>query len=198
MATRVLAILGTYRKGAVLDSVVDEVLAGARENGAETTKIYLLDKNVEFCTNCRLCAQQAGPERGRCVLHDGMESILTQIEDADALVLGSPVNCGNVTAIFRRFMERLMVYAYWPWNRPAPSGRTKKLTKKAILVTSSAMPGFFVPLATGATSALKMTAKALSARPVGTLCVGLAAQSEQVKLSPATILRAQKLGARLA
>ena len=74
----------------------------------------------------------------------------------------------------------------------------KSLCRKAVLVTSSAMPGFFVPLATGATSALKMTAKALSARPVGTLCVGLAAQSERVKLSPATILRAQKLGARLA
>ena len=60
-----------------------------------------------------------------------MESILTQIEDADALVLGSPVNCGNVTAIFRRFMERLMVYSYWPWNRPAPSGRTKKFDKES-------------------------------------------------------------------
>ena len=198
MATRVLAILGTYRKGGVLDSLVDAVLAGAREKGAETEKIYLLDKHVEFCTNCRTCTQQSGPERGKCALDDDLESILMQIEKADALVLGSPVNCANVTAIFRRFMERLMGYAYWPWSRPAPSGRTKKSTKKAVLVTSSAVPGFFVPLATGAIGALKMTAKALSARPVGTLSVGLSTQVEQLKLSPATIHRAHELGSRLA
>ena len=198
MATRILAVLGTYRKGGVLDSIVDEVLAGAREKGAETEKIYLLDKHVEFCTNCRSCTQQPGPVRGKCVIEDDMESILTQIEAADALVLGSPVNCGNVTAIFRRFMERLTGYAYWPWSRPAPSRRMKKAKKKAVLVTSSAMPGFFVPLATGAINALKMTSKALSARPAGILCVGLSAQVEQVMLSAKTIRRAREMGSRLA
>jgi NAD(P)H-dependent FMN reductase len=198
MATRVLAILGTYRRGGALDSVVDAVLAGARENGAETSKVYLLDKHIEFCTNCRSCSQLAGPERGKCVLQDDMESILTQIAEADTLVLGAPVNCGNVTAIFRRFMERLVGYTYWPWNTPAPSVRTKTPTRKVVLVTSSAMPGFFVPFATGAIRALKMTAKLLGARPVGTLCVGLAAQVKQPKLSPATVHRAEVLGARLA
>ena len=87
MATRILAVLGTYRRGGVLDSIVDEVLAGARERGAETEKVYLLDKHVEFCTNCRSCTQQPGPVRGKCVIEDDMESILTQIEAADALVL---------------------------------------------------------------------------------------------------------------
>jgi multimeric flavodoxin WrbA len=198
MATRILAVLGTYRKGGVLDSIVDEVLAGAREKGAQTEKIYLLDKHVEFCTNCRSCTQQPGPERGKCVLQDDMESILTQIEKADALVLGSPVNCGNVTAIFRRFMERLMGTAYWPWSRPAPSARKKQFTKKAVLVTSSAMPGFFVPLTTGAVNALKMTAKALSVRPAGIFCVGLSAQVEHIKLSAKTIRKAHEMGSRLA
>ena len=61
---KITAILGTYRKGGVIDSAVDEILAAAREAGAETTKIYLIDRHIEFCTNCRACTQQEGDRRG--------------------------------------------------------------------------------------------------------------------------------------
>ena len=62
---KITAIVGTYRKGGVTDSAVDEILAAAREAGAETTKIYLIDKHVEFCTNCRTCTQEEGPTARR-------------------------------------------------------------------------------------------------------------------------------------
>lgn len=74
-----------------------------------------------------------------------MEHIVQRIEKADAFVLASPTNLGSVTAIFKRFMERLAVYAYWPWGAPSPKHRkdsvAKKDSKKALLVTSSAAPG---------------------------------------------------------
>jgi hypothetical protein len=57
--------------------------------------------------------------------------MLEKIDAADAVVLASPVNYYNVTAIFRKFLERLLGYAYWPWGQAAPTGRKTKAGKKA-------------------------------------------------------------------
>ena len=106
---KVVAIVGSYRKSGIVDSAVDAILAGASAKGAETRKIYLLDKRIEFCTNCRCCTQMEGEQRGRCVQRDDLESILAEIQSANAIVLGAPVNFYNLNALFRRFMERLVV-----------------------------------------------------------------------------------------
>ena len=140
MSKKVVAIIGSYRKGGIIDRAVEAILAGAREKGAETRMIYLVDRQLEFCTNCRECAQEPGVGRGKCALKDDLESLLTQIQTADALVLGSPVNYFNVTALFRRFMERTLGYAYWPWRSTAPRARTRRQPRKAVLVASAAMP----------------------------------------------------------
>ncbi|MHC4214725.1 MAG: hypothetical protein ACYSWP_15285 [Planctomycetota bacterium] len=43
MAKKVIAIIGSYRKGHVIDSAVSAVLEGAAQAGAETEKVYLLE-----------------------------------------------------------------------------------------------------------------------------------------------------------
>jgi NAD(P)H-dependent FMN reductase len=197
MGKKVVAVVGSYRKGGTIDTVVDAMLASAKANGAETVKIDLFEKHVEFCTNCRACTQTDGAQHGECVHKDDLESILAEIESADSLVLGAPVNFFNVTAIFRRFMERLVAYAYWPWGAPSPVNRIKTLTRKAAVVTSAAMPGLFIPIATGAPRALKVTAKVLGANTVASMCIGLAAKRAPT-LSPRTLAKARRIGAMLA
>ncbi len=169
MARKVVAIVGSYRKGGTIDTAVQAVLAGAREHGAETQTIYLTDQHIEFCENCRRCTQAPGLQRGQCVQEDDLQSILDQVDAADAIVLGSPVNYWNVTAMFRRFMERLLGCIYWPWGQAMPKPRSQRLTRKAVLVASSGMPGFCIPLLTGAARALSVTAKMLGAKTVGRL-----------------------------
>jgi len=198
MAKRVFAIVGSYRKGGMVDSAVEEILEGARERGAETNKIYLLDKHIEFCNNCRSCMQEPGAARGTCPLHDDMAGILDEMDAADSIVLGSPVNYFNATAIFRRFLERMAVYAYWPWYAKMPVGRIKQQTKKAVLVISSAAPRLFIPIATGAPKALQTAAMSVGARTVGKLYIGLSSREPHPKLSAREISRARKMGARLA
>src|ERR1700692_1382347 len=107
-----VAIGGSYRRRGTVDTAVAAVLEGARLRGAETHTIYLAEQHLKFCTNCRTCVQTPGPVRGKCPLDDDLEGIVSEIESADAIVLGSPVNCGNVTAIFRQFMERMMGCCY--------------------------------------------------------------------------------------
>jgi len=197
MGSKVVAIVGSYRKGGTTDSAVQAILAGAREKGAETKTIYLTERYLEFCTNCRKCTQVPGEHRGFCEQKDDLQSILTELDGADALVLGSPVNFWNVTAIFRQFMERLVGYAYWPWGAAAPKSRVKHPTRKAALVASSAAPGFLIPLATGAARALAATAEILGAEPVGRLWIGLAGKERCPQLSARELERARRIGLRL-
>lgn len=197
MSARIVAIVGSYRKGGTTDIAVEAVLAAARARGAVTQTIRLTEEQLAFCTNCRTCTQIPGEERGKCVQVDGLSAILSTIEAADGLVLASSVNYWNVTALFRRFMERLLVYAYWPWGQMSPAMRTKKKPRKAVLIASAAMPGFLIPLATGAPRALKTTAEVLGAKTAGTLWIGLAAGKQQTALSHGVQQKARRLGEKL-
>ena len=198
MAKRILGIIGSYRKGGVIDTLVSEVLSSAQEQGALTSKIYLKDSNIEFCTNCRECTQQAGSEPGECILKDDMNTILTQCHNADAIVLGAPVNFYNVNAITRRFIERLVRFAYWPWGSRGPQPRKKTMTKKAVLITSSAAPAIIGQMFTGALRALRIAVKIMGARPVATIFVGMIAVNKYASVPEKAMRKARKVGYSLA
>ena len=200
MSIKVVGIVGSYRKGKTIDSAVSAALEGAKAKGAETKKIYLLDEHIEFCTNCRSCLQEkVEARRDKCVQNDNMEDILTEIDNADAVVLGAPINLGNVTAIMKRFIERLAPYFYWPWGKAvSPVYRIVKADKKAITVTSSACPGFIGRiLMPGALSALKKAARGMGAKVVKSLYFGPVCGREDSHLSEKALLKAHKAGEKL-
>ncbi|HOI42337.1 MAG TPA: flavodoxin family protein [Elusimicrobiales bacterium] len=194
---KIMAITGSYRRGGATDQAAEAVLAGAREAGAETLVINLLDSNIEFCDNCRACCQSPGEKRGTCHRKDDMAAILDSMDSADGLVLAAPVNCFNVTAIFRRFMERMMPYAWWPWGAGAPRMRLKA-RRPAALITSSAMPSLAGRVATGAMRALKGTARAAGFRPAGSLFIGMSSMKREPSLTAGELKKARSLGRRLA
>jgi len=198
MATRrILLINGSYRDDGITDQVVAEMAAAARTAGAEVEEIVLRDRPIEFCLNCRHCTQRPGTEPGDCVHEDGMAEIIRSIEAADAYVLASPTNFGSVTALFKRFLERLTVYAWWPWGQPAPTFR-KPAVKPAVLVSSSAAPGFLGRWAFSTVKQLKMAARSIGARPVATLFTGLVADQPDRTLPERVRRKARRLAERLA
>ena len=180
--TKVIAILGTYRKAGVIDSAVEEILAAAREAGAETKKIYLIDRHIEFCTNCRVCTQQEGDSRGQCLLQDDIQELLDELERSDAIVLASPMNFWTVTAVMKRFIERLVCYAYWPWGNLGPKIRKRQKTKRAVVVATSAAPSLLARLTTRMVSLMKGCAKLLGAKTVDVLFIGLAAGEQKADI----------------
>jgi multimeric flavodoxin WrbA len=198
MQKRIIGVVGSYRKGGSVDVLVDEALRGAQEAGAAVEKIYLIDRDIKYCTNCRKCTQDPGEAPGKCIHDDEMRAILDKCLDADGLVLGSPVNFFNVTAVTRCFMERLVCLAYWPWHsHSGPVMRNKKITKKAVLITAAGMPTFLIPLFTDALKALRQFAKALGAKPVAKIYVGLAGDSPTPALSAKILHRARSAGKNL-
>jgi FMN-dependent NADH-azoreductase len=194
---RVTAILGTYRKGGVVDSAVEEILAAAREHGADTSKIYLIDKQIAFCTNCRHCTQEPGAGRGQCAVDDDMACILDEIARSQAIVLASPMNFFTVTAVMKRFIERLVCFAYWPWGKAAPTMREMAKDKRAVIVGASAAPSLVARLMTGMIGLMKKIARLLGAKKVDVLCIGLAARQEHQPLSERIKKKARKLGEKL-
>lgn len=197
MAKKVIAIVGSYRKGGITDQAVDTLLEVAQQKGIQAKKFYLIDRHIEFCTNCRLCTQQPpAQKRAKCIHSDSMVEILSGIDSADTLILAAPINFFNVTAIMKRFIERLLVYAYWPWGENSiPKNRIKKLSKKAVLITSSACPAFFGRiLMPGALKLLKITANTVGAKVIKSFYFGMACATEKQRLSEKQIKKLKSAG----
>lgn len=191
--------MGTYRKGHIIDSAVSAVLDEAKQHGARTKKINLLEKHILFCTNCRRCTQQTGETPGNCPVDDDMDDIIQEIEDSDACVLASPVNFFTVTAIMKRFVERLIVYAYWPWGGKMPKMRKKHKNKKAVLITSSGCPAFIGRiLMPNALGVLKSAANCIGAKVIKKLYFGTVAVRKDQMLTDRQLKKARKAGKKLA
>jgi FMN-dependent NADH-azoreductase len=194
----ILGIVGSYRKERTIGLAVASVLSAAREKGAETKLVYLHDFNIEFCTNCRRCTQEPGPVPGECHLADDMPALIKEIENADAYVIGAPVNVGNINALTQRFLERLICYSFWPWGQASPNIRKSGAPlKKAVLITSSAMPSITGRLMTGSLRGLKLGAKMIGAKPVATIFIGLSAMQEKTELRKSFLRKAQRSAKKL-
>ena len=195
---KILAINGSYRKDGITDQTLAAMARAAQAAGAEVEIIHLREQPIEFCTNCRSCTQLPGAAPGTCVIDDGMQRLIEQIELADAYILAAPTNFYSATAVFKRFMERLVVYAYWPWAMNSPQFRKANATqKKAVVLTSSAAPGVMGRWLFGTHKQLKMTAKTIGAETVGSLSTGLIAKQPLPQLPPRVRREAEQLAARL-
>lgn len=195
---RILAINGSYRRDGITDQTVDHLLEEASKLGAEVEHIHLRDYPIEFCRNCRECMQQPGDNPGRCVLGDDMVGLVRKIEQADSLVFAAPTNFSAVTALFKRFMERLSVYGYWPWGAMAPIYRKAKVQKKpAVIISSCAAPGLLGKLTYGTNQTLRVATKTVGGKIVGRMFTGLAAQEREQELPRRARRKAAALAPRL-
>jgi multimeric flavodoxin WrbA len=177
---KILAINGSYRQAGATDQAVDEVLQDLQALGADVEHIRLRDLPIDFCLNCRECMQQPGEAPGQCVRNDAMAELVQKIEAADAYVLAAPTNFSSVTALFKRFAERLAVYGYWPWGRNAPVFRKARLSKKpTIIISSCAAPAILGRLTYGTNRTLRIAAKTMGGKIVGSMVAGMMSQQRQ-------------------
>lgn len=105
---KVLAFNGSPRKNWNTAILLNKALEGAASLGAETELIHLYDLNYKGCISCFACKLKDGKSYGRCAINDDLKPILKKIEEADAIILGSPIYFGVTTGGIRSFLERLM------------------------------------------------------------------------------------------
>ncbi len=70
--------------------------------GIETEIIDLAIKKLNPCAACYKCANV-----GKCIQNDDLNSIMEKLQEAKAIVLGSPVYFSNVTSRMQMFIERI-------------------------------------------------------------------------------------------
>ena len=196
--TKILVINGSYRANGITDQLIETMVQELKSAGAVVKTVPLRNYPIEFCLNCRECTQQPGSLPNTCVHDDAMRQLITSIEESDAFILASPTNFGSVTALYQRFLERLMVYSYWPWNINAPKYRkANEPKKKALLISSCAAPGVVGRWIYGTRKQLKTTGQMIGAKPVGTLFTGLIAKDPNHNLSDKVQSNAKALAAKL-
>ncbi len=101
---RILAVVGSPRKGGNTDILVDAVIDGAREGGAEVEKIYLSDLKLNFCRGCEVCTD-VKPWRG-CVQKDDMPKVHEALARCEAFIVGTPVYFFGPSAQTKVFLDR--------------------------------------------------------------------------------------------
>ncbi len=102
---RVLGVLGSPRPRGNTDLLLEAALKGAAEAGAEVEKVVLDRLDIRPCTACDSCRDGVG-----CVLVDDMVPLYRKIEDADVIILASPVYFDGVTAQTKGFIDRCQLF----------------------------------------------------------------------------------------
>lgn len=103
---RVLGLVGSPRKDANTDILVDAILEGAKTRGHEVEKLYIHDFDIGPCVDCRGCKKDGHI----CIVKDGMQDIYPKLDVADAIVFGTPVYWCGPTGTMKQLVDRLRPY----------------------------------------------------------------------------------------
>ena len=100
---KVIGINASPRKKANTHTLVEAILSGAAEKGAETRLVHLRELTINGCLGCEGCKKQLG----KCVQKDDLTQLLQDMTAYDAIVMGTPVYWYHVTAQFKMLVDRL-------------------------------------------------------------------------------------------
>lgn len=100
--SKVLIINGSPRAGGNTAIAVREMETVFHENGVEVTTVQIGGKAIRGCIACGKCA-----ETGRCVFDDAVNELAPLFEQADGLVVASPVYYASANATLIACLDRL-------------------------------------------------------------------------------------------
>ena len=98
---KVLGIAGSPRSGGNTALLLAELMKGAHSKGAEVKTIVPNDLNFISCQHCDACLK-----KGKCKYQDDMQMVYRELEQADRIVLASPIQFMGVTAQMKAMIDR--------------------------------------------------------------------------------------------
>lgn len=100
--SKVILLNGSAHQHGCTATALDEMVKVFHEEGVETEIIQVGTKPVRGCISCGKCE-----ELGRCVFDDLVNEVAPKFEEADGLVVGSPVYYGSPNGNLLSFLDRL-------------------------------------------------------------------------------------------
>jgi multimeric flavodoxin WrbA len=186
----VVAICGSPREHGNTATLIEALLDGARETGAETTRFDPANMNILDCTagdECLVSAEAA------CRLDDDMQHIYAALRRAHAWVLGTPVYHGHVTGTLKRVIDRFYAF-YTTEGGEWRLGLTEQRCGAVIVVQADAER----ETPTRVAEYLEQLLRAYNVTPVGHIAEPSLSKPGDAAANPELIARARKLGGELA
>ncbi|MBR5094584.1 MAG: flavodoxin family protein [Oscillospiraceae bacterium] len=102
MSHMVLIVNGSPHPQGCTARALEEVRRVLEEEGIETRLMQIRPGDAHGCTACRFC-----DKNDRCVFDDGVNEAAKLLEQADGLLIGSPVYYGSPNGALLGFLDRL-------------------------------------------------------------------------------------------
>lgn len=99
---KILIINGSPRVGGNTSIALDEMIKIFEQEGVETECVQIGNRDVRGCIACGTCAA-----KGKCVFDDVVNELAPKFEEADGLVVASPVYYGSANATLIACLDRL-------------------------------------------------------------------------------------------
>ena len=99
---KVLVINGSPHLHGCTATALDEVIGVLNAEGIETELVQVGNKDIRGCISCGTCEK-----KGRCVFDDLVNETAKKLEEADGLLVGSPVYYGSPNGTVLSFLDRL-------------------------------------------------------------------------------------------
>src|SRR6056297_1592866 len=185
---KILVLNGSPRQ----NGTVASLLAFVTESLSTDQTIEWIDVcelNMKYCTACMVCR-----EKGTCILpEDDAHIVGKKIQDADALVIGTPTHWGNMCAPLKLLFDRNVpvFMGESPGGMPVP----RQKGKCAAVVTACTTPwpfNFVFPESRGAIRAVKEILHYGGFKTVGTITKPGTKKSKEI--SSSLKARARRLG----
>lgn len=117
----ITALMGSPRKQGSTARVVEEIIRGAAERGAQT-KIYCLnDMTIKGCQSCHSCTNRSTVT---CAIQDDVNEMLQTISESDGVIFGTPVYMASMTGQMKTLVDRL--YPFTKADNTSKMGPGKK------------------------------------------------------------------------
>lgn len=100
--SKVLLLNGSPHVHGCTSTALEEMIKVFEEEGVETELIQVGIKEIRGCIACGTCSL-----KGKCVFDDLVNEVAPKFEEADGLVVGSPVYYGSPNGTILSFMDRL-------------------------------------------------------------------------------------------
>lgn len=120
----VMAINGSPRKKGNTSTLIQSVLEGAKQAGAETSEAHIHTMDMKGCMGCLSCRKI----HGVCAQKDALSPFLERMKTCDAIVLGCPIYMYRLCGQMKLFVDRLYsLYAPkesgFGYNTTVPPGK---------------------------------------------------------------------------
>ena len=184
---KVLGVFGSPRQGGNSDQLLEKALQGAKSAGDEVTSLRAADLDISGCQDCGACE-----ETGECTVDDDMQKVYSRLDDADAIVLASPIFFYGSPAQLKALIDR----AQAPWNRRRLSGKQKHESGTGYLIAVGATTGKI--LFEGTELIAKYFFDALDMNYGGAILFSSVDEKGAIKNHPDALEQALRLGRRIA